>query len=332
STGATATLTIEITPVDDPTITVNDVATAAEDTQVTGNVLDNDSDPDSDLSVVSIEVDGQTYPAGTEVTLAGGLLIVDENGTYSFTPSDNWNGQVPVITYTTSTGATATLTIEITPVDDPTITVNDVATAAEDTQVTGNVLDNDSDPDSDLSVVSIEVDGQTYPAGTEVTLAGGLLIVDENGTYSFTPSDNWNGQVPVITYTTNTGATATLTIEITPVDDPTITVNDVATAAEDTQVTGNVLDNDSDPDSDLSVVSIEVDGQTYPAGTEVTLAGGLLIVDENGTYSFTPSGNWNGQVPVITYTTNTGATATLTIEITPVDDPTITVNDVATAA
>ncbi|MGX9462008.1 retention module-containing protein, partial [Shewanella sp. A14] len=67
---------------DTPSILANDTITVNEDQVASGNVLLNDSDPDSDLSVVSIEVDGQTYPAGTEVTLAGGLLIVDENGTY----------------------------------------------------------------------------------------------------------------------------------------------------------------------------------------------------------------------------------------------------------
>ncbi|WP_351125714.1 Ig-like domain-containing protein, partial [Shewanella sp. T24-MNA-CIBAN-0130] len=75
----------------------------------------------------------------------------------------------------------------------------------------------------------------------------------------------WNGQVPVITYTTNTGETATLTIQVTPVNDASVLANDSNSVAEDTAATGNVLDNDSDVDSDLSVVSFEVDGQTYSA-------------------------------------------------------------------
>ncbi|WP_434931088.1 Ig-like domain-containing protein [Shewanella sp. HL-SH5] len=330
NTGATATLIIEITPVDDPTVTENDSVVAAEDTPVSGNVLDNDSDPDSDLTVVSFDINGETYPAGTEVVLEGGVLVINEDGSYTFTPNDNWNGQVPIITYTTNTGATATLIIEITPVDDPTVTENDSVVAAEDTPVSGNVLDNDSDPDSDLTVVSFDINGETYPAGTEVVLEGGVLVINEDGSYTFTPNDNWNGQVPIITYTTNTGATATLIIEITPVDDPTVTENDSVVAAEDTPVSGNVLDNDSDPDSDLTVVSFDINGETYPAGTEVTLDGGILIIDEDGSYTFTPNENWNGQVPIITYTTNTGATATLTIEITPENDAPVAVDDVIT--
>ncbi|WP_445779215.1 retention module-containing protein, partial [Shewanella sp.] len=330
NTGITATLTITVTPVDDPSVLVNDSNTIAEDTVVTGNVLDNDNDPDSDLSVVSFEVNGETYDAGTEVTLEGGILVLNADGSYTFTPNENWNGSVPVITYTTNTGVTATLTITVTPVDEPSVLVNDSNTIAEDTPATGNVLDNDSDPDSDLSVVSFEVNGETYDAGTEVTLEGGVLVINEDGSYTFTPNENWNGSVPVITYTTNTGATATLTITVTPVDDPSVLANDTNTIEEDTVATGNVLDNDQDPDSTLAVTQFEVDGQNYTAGEQVTLTQGTLIINADGSYSFDPAPNWNGELPVVTYTTNTGETATLTISVTPVDDPTIALNDTNT--
>ncbi|WP_048908688.1 Ig-like domain-containing protein [Shewanella baltica] len=313
---------------DSPSALANDSNTTDEDTIATGNVLDNDSDVDSSLSVVSFEVGGTTYAAGTEVTLEGGTLVLNADGSYTFTPNDNWNGQVPVITYTTNTGASATLTINISPIDDPSVLANDSNTVDEDTAATGNVLDNDSDVDSTLSVVSFEVGGTTYTAGTEVTLEGGTLILNADGSYTFTPNENWNGQVPVITYTTNTGASATLTINISPVDDASVLVNDSNTVDEDTAATGNVLDNDSDVDSTLSVVSFEVGGTTYVAGTEVTLEGGTLILNADGSYTFTPNENWNGQVPTITYTTNTGSSAILTINITPVADggPSVTIN------
>ncbi|PWF63100.1 hypothetical protein CBX96_11420, partial [Shewanella sp. BC20] len=327
NTGSTATLTINVTPVDDPSALANDSNTVPEDTVAAGNVLDNDSDIDNTLSVVSYSVNGQTIAAGTAVTLEGGSLLINADGSYSFTPNANWNGQVPVITYTTNTGSTATLTINVTPVDDPSALANDSNTVPEDTVAAGNVLDNDSDIDNTLSVVSYSVNGQTIAAGTAVTLEGGSLLINADGSYTFTPNANWNGQVPVITYTTNTGSTATLTIEVTPVDDPSVLANDSNTVPEDTVAAGNVLDNDSDIDNTLSVVSYSVNGQTIAAGTAVTLEGGSLLINADGSYTFTPNANWNGQVPVITYTTNTGSTATLTIEVTPVDDPSVLAND-----
>ncbi|MEZ9597118.1 Ig-like domain-containing protein, partial [Shewanella sp. 10N.261.52.F9] len=330
NTGLTATLTIEVTPIDDPSMLVNDSQTIVEDEVATGNVLDNDADLDSDLSVVSFDVEGQTYNAGTSVELDDGVLVINADGAYIFTPNENWNGVVPVITYTTNTGLTATLTIEVTPVDDPSVLVNDSQTIAEDEIATGNVLDNDTDLDSDLSVVSFDVEGQTYNAGTSVELDDGVLVINADGSYTFTPNENWNGVVPVITYTTNTGLTATLTIEVTPVDDPSVLVNDSQTIAEDEVATGNVLTNDSDVDNDLTVVSFEVNGDNYTAGSTVELDGGSLVINEDGTYTFTPNENWNGSVPVISYSTNTGETATLTITVT--EDATDLSNDSITVA
>uniref|UniRef100_UPI003318B38B Ig-like domain-containing protein n=1 Tax=Shewanella sp. TB7-MNA-CIBAN-0143 TaxID=3140465 RepID=UPI003318B38B len=251
---------------------------------------DNDGDVDSDLSVVTFEVDGQTYPAGTEVTLDGGVLIINEDGSYTFTPNENWNGTVPVITYTTNTGVTATLTIEITPVDDASVLVNDTNTVAEDSVATGNVLDNDGDVDSDLSVVTFEVDGQTYPAGTEVTLEGGVLIINEDGSYTFTPNENWNGTVPVITYTTNTGETATLTIEVTPANDaPTIDVvaNDFT---ENSAVDGDVAATYTTFDEDGDLLTVDFtpgsndDGYYALVNGEVVLTqAGADLINNGGT-------------------------------------------------
>ncbi|WP_108945281.1 retention module-containing protein [Shewanella halifaxensis] len=327
NTGETATLTLEVTAIDDPSIVVNDSQTIAEDQVTTGNVLANDSDIDSDLSVTSFEVNGETYAAGTTVVLDGGSLVINADGSYTFTPNADWNGTVPVISYTTNTGESATLTLEVTAVDDPSVVANDSQTIAEDQVATGNVLANDSDIDSDLSVTSFEVNGETYAAGTTVALDGGSLVINADGSYTFTPNADWNGTVPVISYTTNTGESATLTLEVTAVDDPSVVANDSQTIAEDQVATGNVLANDSDIDSDLSVTSFEVNGGTYAAGTTVVLDGGSVVINADGSYTFTPNADWNGTVPVITYSTNTGETATLTLEVTPVDDASKLEND-----
>ncbi|MBB1440635.1 cadherin-like domain-containing protein, partial [Shewanella sp. SG41-4] len=214
----------------------------------------------------------QSYAAGTEVTLENGVLVLNADGSYTFTPNENWNGNVPVITYTTNTGITATLTIEVTPVDDVSVLVNDSNTVAEDTVATGNVLDNDGDVDSDLSVVSFEVNGQTYPAGTEVTLENGVLELNADGSYTFTPNENWNGQVPVITYTTNTGITATLTIEVTPVADgaPTVIIN------TDTNDDGFISNEELNGATEINV-TIGLDNTGAQAG-DTLIVNGIEIV------------------------------------------------------
>ncbi|WP_342247442.1 Ig-like domain-containing protein, partial [Pseudomonas sp. OTU5201] len=200
------------------------------------------------------------------------------NGNYTFTPAANWNGDVPQVTYTTNTGSETTLNITVTPVDDASVVAPDTNTVTEDNPATGNVLGNDSDVDNTLSVASFSVAGVTgsFTAGSSAVIAGvGTLTIATNGNYTFTPVQNWNGEVPQVTYTTNTGSTSTLDISVTPVDDASSLIADTNTVAEDNPATGNVLGNDSDVDNALTVASFSLAGVTgsFTAGSSAVIAG-----------------------------------------------------------
>jgi hypothetical protein len=100
-----------------------------------------------------------TQAVGAPVTIAGvGDITINANGSYTFAPALNFNGAVPVITYTVSDGAggtdTSMLTLSVTPVNDPPVGVNDVIPVTEDTPVTQNVLGNDTDPESDALTIT----------------------------------------------------------------------------------------------------------------------------------------------------------------------------------
>ncbi|MDH4565073.1 tandem-95 repeat protein, partial [Pseudomonas sp. BN414] len=202
----------------------------------------------------------------------------------------------------------------------------------------GNVLDNDSDVDNTLTVASFTVTGitGTFSAGSSAVIAGvGTLTIAADGDYTFTPAQNWNGSVPQVTYTTNTGSNSTLDITVTPVNDASVLAPDTKTVAEDNPATGNVLDNDIDVDNTLTVASFSVTGLTgsFNAGDTATIANvGAFTLGSNGDYSFTPAANWNGSVPQVTYTTNTGSNSTLNITVTPVDDASALIADTETVA
>jgi len=106
--------------------------------------------------------------------------------------------------------------------DAPTVTQSDSANTDEDTAITVDVLANDSDADDVLSIVSytIDNDATVYDASEVATVDNvGAFSVSSAG-ITFTPAQNYDGAVPVVTYTTNTGATDTLTITINPIVDP----------------------------------------------------------------------------------------------------------------
>ena len=257
----------------------------------------------------------------------------------------NYNGAVPVATYTITDGSltsSSTLTINVTPVNDAPVANADTGTATEDTPLNGNVLTNDTDVDGDaLHVTQFAIGGTTYAAGSTATLAGvGTLQINTDGSYNFTPAANYNGAVPVATYTITDGAltsSSTLTINVTPVNDAPVANPDVGTATEDqplvVDAAHGLLANDSDVDGDaLHVTQFSVGGNTYVAGTTATLAGvGMLQINADGSYTFTPNLYYNGPVPVASYTITDGSatsTSTLTLGITPVNHaPTLSLDD-----
>src|SRR5919112_1344880 len=161
----------------------------------------------------------------------------------------------------------------------------------------------------------------------------GTVTVAGNGDYTFTPVANWNGSVPQVSYTTNTGTSSTLDITVTAVNDPSVLTAGTRTVNEDNPATGNVLTNDVDVDNALVVATYQVagDATVYAAGATATITGvGTVTVAGNGDYTFTPVANWNGSVPQVSYTTNTGTSSTLDITVTAVNDPSVLTADTRT--
>jgi hypothetical protein len=282
----TATVAVTVTSINDPPIAVDDAATTAEGTAVTVAVLGNDSDPDGDtLAVVAVgrPASGSATTDGTAVT---------------YTPAPDFDGS-DTFTYTVSDGDladTATVAVTVTPINNPPIAVDDVATTAEDTPRTIAVLGNDSDPDGDtLAVVAVgtPTSGSATTDGTAVT---------------YTPAPDFDGG-DAFTYTVSDGNggsdTATVTVIVSPVNDDPLAVDDSATTDEDTSVIINVLVNDSDPDGDTLTVS----SVTQPGHGAVT----------NGTthVTYTPNPNFLGD-DAFTYTVSDGhgSTDTATVSVT----------------
>jgi large repetitive protein len=300
---STATVTVTVAPVNDPPVAVNDAASTNEDTAVTIPLLTNDSDLDGDALTV------------TSATSPDGDVVINPDGTVTFTPNGNFNGTA-TITYTISDGnggtATATAIVIVRPVNDPPVATNDTATTAEDTPATLNVLGNDSDVDGDPLTV------------TSATSPDGQVTINPDGTITFSPNPNFNGTT-TITYTISDGqgghATATVTLTVTPVNDPPVANPSAATTNEDAAVVLPVLSNDTDVDGNPLTV------------TAASAANGTVTINPDGTVTYTPNANFNG-TDTVTYSISDGqggtSTSTVTITVNPINDVPVAVNDSAT--
>ncbi len=260
----------------------------------------NDAFKDSD-SALNFSVSGNSN-----------VLVSIENGIATITPTADWNGsETLMFTATDPSGESVSQTVNFTvaPVAD---IVADKATVVEDTSTIIKVLGNDTFEGTD-KVVSLDADNGPK---------NGTVIVNNDGTVTYTPDDNYVGK-DTFTYVVTSGGVSestTVTVNVTPVNDAPVAKDDIATTQEDTAVTIDVLSNDTDVDGD----KLSIQSATVPEAQ-----GKVEIVD--GKLVFTPAENFNGHAE-ITYTVTDGQLtdeAKVTVTVNPVNDaPTIKVDAV----
>ena len=304
--GVRETANVTVTLTNSVPVATGETVASPEDYEARGDLLLNDRDADGDpLFIAGFTVGGQTYQPGDTARLPGvGELTIERNGGYRFTPVADWNGTAPVVTYTVSDGndggtTTATLAITVTPVAD---VKDDSATTHAGVPVTIDAIGNDRFVNPDQAI-------------TGVTQGAHGSVAIENGQLVYTPNAGYVGQ-DTFTYTVTSGGvteTAQVTLEVT--NTPPVAVADKASTLPETPVSGNLLTNDRDADSDpLHVAEITVGGATYAPGDIITIPGqGTLVVNRDGSYLFTPASGWSGFTPVLNYTLsdgNDGGTAT----------------------
>lgn len=295
-----ALLSVTVNAVNDNPIAVNDSATLDEDASVSIPVLLNDTDIDGDSLTVTV----QGASSGSVSVTAFDLVL--------YTPNANFNGS-DSFSYSIDDGnggtASATISVLVTSINDTPLALNDAVTLDEDTSVTVQVLQNDSDLDNDLLVVTAQ-----SPAHGQVTI--GL-----DGSIHYTPEQNFYG-VDSLTYTLDDGhggtAQAQLSIIVEPINDLPIALDDYASVEEDLSVTIDLLANDSDVDNDELTLILELG------------AHGELVELSGGSVRYTPDVNYNGS-DTINYHIEDGnggqASAVVTIDIVSVNDKPVAEND-----
>lgn len=175
-------------------------------TDLATNALDNAVDVDGGVPVVT-SLDGVALNGGSATAAGsdGGVFTFDADGNVTFDTNGAFTslgeGETAEtsVTYQVTDGqgglVTSTYTVTVTGVanGNPPVALDDAYITDEVTAVTGNVLDNDFDPDGDaISVVAVE-GGMLGDPITVTTAKGneGTVTLLEDGTFTFTPGESF---------------------------------------------------------------------------------------------------------------------------------------------
>ncbi|AHM58853.1 VCBS repeat-containing protein [Flammeovirgaceae bacterium 311] len=286
---APATVVITINPVNDVPLAVADAASVLEDEVLNGSsVLANDTDPD-DAALTAVLV----------ADVAHGSLLLNSNGTYTYTPDANYNGSDSFI-YKAKDAAGAesnnvTVVITVTAVNDPPVALAQSVTLVEDATLA--ILLTGTDIENSSSLVYSVV---TAPAHGSYT--GGIYTPDPDysgsDSFSFTAND---GEL--------TSAPATVTIAISPVNDAPQATSQIVTVAEDASINISLAGEDVESD-DLTFILVNTPTHGTLSGTAPNI-------------TYTSNANYNGP-DSFAFRVNDGSadsnTATVSITVTSVND------------
>ncbi len=308
----TATVTVTVNPENDTNETVanDDAYNGDQDEPITGNVSDNDTDP---------EGDDQTVNETPVVDPTNGTVVLNENGTFEYTPNPGFVGTDSFVYSVCDDGTPeacdeATVILTVNPVN-TTDAIDDINDTFINVAVDGNVLTNDEDAEGNTQVVT----SNTQPSN-------GTVTVNPNGTYTYEPATDFVG-TDMFTYTICDNGTpqacdtANVVIEVSDLpsnseNNPPVANNDTATTDVDEPVVVSVLPNDFDPDGDTVTVT---------PGSATDPTNGTVVINPNGTITYTPDAGFVGE-DTFTYeicdngTPSLCDTATVTVTVNPEND------------
>ncbi|EJG0191390.1 tandem-95 repeat protein, partial [Vibrio parahaemolyticus] len=227
----------------------------------------NDAFKDSD-SALNFSVSGNSN-----------VLVSIENGIATISPTADWNGsETLTFTATDPNGESVSQTVDFTVA--PVVDIEaDSTNVVEDTPTIINVLGNDTFEGKD-KVVSL--DAENGPKN-------GTVIVNNDGTVTYTPDDNYVGK-DTFTYVVTSGGVSestTVTVNVTPVNDK--PESEDFTHVADDQLTQVVFDTDTKPlgsgDSKDHIADVEDDlkgNDLHVRITELPTSGTLFFKDSDG--------------------------------------------------
>jgi hypothetical protein len=269
---------------------------------------------DGILSNDKAEEGGQAIllTVGEQTTDKGGLMVMSEDGSFTYEPAANFNGTDKLnylIKNTKGKQSKGTVFFKVSAVNDPPQPKDDVIPTSTTDPIVIDVLQNDVDPDGD-NMHLVKVDA----------LNMGEAEINDKNEIVFTPPANHIGNVKfkyIVADTADEQAEAWVSLTVADENNSIVTTPDSMTVTEDvpgTMAVSNLLANDRDLlNGALSVIGLGA------------AQNGMAVLTRNRTsLTYTPNSDFSG-TDAFTYTvrSDSGSTASslVNVTVTPVNDP-----------
>ncbi|SDI73628.1 tandem-95 repeat protein [Pseudomonas abietaniphila] len=305
----------------------HDTLTTLEDQPLVikaATLLANDSDVDGDKLTINTLQGHDPKVASAVYDLSGkvvGSVIMDANGNVVFTPGKDVNGLV-TFSYTVTDGHatsnTATVTVNVTPVNDAPVAAVTAGNGVEDTTSTGQLQASDVDAGD---VLTYAVKNADKPAGFSVDASGKWTLDASNAAYQHLGAGQTTTFTVPFTVTDKAGlsSTSNLTLTVTGTNDAPVAKVSTGLGVEDTTSTGQLQASDID---DKDVLSYTVNNDDKPAGFTVDASGKWTLDASDPAYQHLGAGETTTLTVPFTVTDKAGLTSTsnLTITVTGTND------------
>lgn len=265
---------------------------------VTFNIATNDIEANNSADPATIDLDPSIFSPGAQKTVSNsdGDYSVTDTGDLTFTPAAGFSGTAS-LSYSIS-GFLLPGQITITVINSAPVANDDTGVVAEGGQVTILILENDTDDAIGIDPGTVDLDPGRSGRQNDNSTEAGEWSVNSQGELTFEGDNDYSGTA-TLTYTVRDTENelsniATVTITVNAVNSPPVANDDAGQTAEESNVTINVVQNDTDNEGPVDAGTVDLIVSTDAIDQSTTTDAGAWSVDNNGVVSFTPVTNFVG--------------------------------------
>ncbi len=239
---------------------------AGEDTSISGNVITN--------GIPDVDADGDTLQISSHSNPEHGILNLDSNGNFTYTPNTNYSG-IESFSYTVSDGKggedSATVHIAVG-------AVNDIPVISEGESVSVVMSEEGMPTSFILALSATDNDGDILTWRIKTNASNGTATASGVGIFKaigYTPNANYNGTDSFIVEVSDGNGADEVTVMVTieSINDVPTAIDDSVSTYENSPVSIDVLSNDGDIDGDVLMItthSSPVHGSAVASADSIT--------------------------------------------------------------